>query len=113
MRSVCCMVGRGAYHGAARLVPVEPRARIGQDERVRRLPPVMTREATHSPTPPSYRGGRVARVLVVAPQPFYEDRGTPIAVRQVVEALSHLGRSIDVLTYPVGRSVEIPRVSVL
>lgn len=43
-----------------------------------------------------------ARVLVVAPQPFYEDRGTPIAVHQLLEALSHLGHRVDLVTYPIG-----------
>ena len=50
------------------------------------------------------------RVLVVAPQPFYEDRGTPIAIRQVLEALSQLRYDVDVLTFPVGRAVDIPHV---
>jgi glycosyltransferase involved in cell wall biosynthesis len=53
---------------------------------------------------------RAKRVLVVAPQPFYSDRGTPIAVRQLLEALSQLAYRIDVLTYPVGRSLNIPGV---
>ena len=48
------------------------------------------------------------RVLFVAPQPFYEDRGTPIAVRQVLEALGQLGYAVDLLTYPVGSDVRIP-----
>ena len=51
-----------------------------------------------------------SRVLVVAPQPFYEDRGTPIAVRQLLQALSQLAYEVDLLTYPVGRTIEIPRV---
>lgn len=51
-----------------------------------------------------------SRVLVVAPQPFYEDRGTPIAVCQLLQALSQLAYEVDVLTYPIGRSIEIPRV---
>jgi glycosyltransferase involved in cell wall biosynthesis len=51
-----------------------------------------------------------SRVLVVAPQPFYEDRGTPIAVRQLLQALSQLAYDVDVLTFPVGQTVEIPRV---
>ncbi|HEU4699273.1 MAG TPA: glycosyltransferase [Gemmatimonadales bacterium] len=42
-------------------------------------------------------------VLVVAPQPVYEDRGTPIAVRQVIEALLQLGHRVELLTYPVGQ----------
>jgi glycosyltransferase involved in cell wall biosynthesis len=48
------------------------------------------------------------RVLFVAPQPFYEDRGTPIAVRQVLQALGQLGYAVDLLTYPVGSDVSIP-----
>jgi glycosyltransferase involved in cell wall biosynthesis len=48
------------------------------------------------------------RVLVVAPQPFYEDRGTPIAVRQVLLALGELGRPVDLLTFPMGGDVAIP-----
>ncbi|MBA3659234.1 MAG: glycosyltransferase family 4 protein [Gemmatimonadales bacterium] len=51
-----------------------------------------------------------SRVLLVAPQPFYEDRGTPIAIRQVAEALSELGWRIDVATYPIGRPIELPNV---
>lgn len=49
-----------------------------------------------------------SRILVVAPQPFYEDRGTPIAVRYVLEALSELGYEVDLLTYPVGETIELP-----
>lgn len=52
------------------------------------------------------------RILLVAPQPFYADRGTPIAVRQVLEALSELGYEVDVLTYPVGAPVDIPGVRI-
>ena len=51
-----------------------------------------------------------SRVLVVAPEPFYEDRGTPIAVRQLLLALSQLSYEVDVVTYPLGQSIEIPRV---
>jgi len=57
---------------------------------------------------PAYR-----RVLLVAPQPFYEDRGTPIAVRQVVEGLSQLGYSVDLLTYPVGSDIQVPGVRLI
>src|ERR1700722_8005801 len=53
------------------------------------------------------------RVLLVTPQPFYEDRGTPIAVRYVAQALSELGAHVDILAFPVGRSVSIPRVRIM
>jgi glycosyltransferase involved in cell wall biosynthesis len=48
------------------------------------------------------------RILVVAPQPFYQDRGTPIALRQVLEALSELDYRVDLLTFPVGDDIELP-----
>ena len=62
------------------------------------LPGSSARIPAEAPTP---------RILVVAPQPFYEDRGTPIAMRQVLLALSELGRHVDLLTYPVGADVAI------
>lgn len=52
------------------------------------------------------------RVLVVAPQPFYTDRGTPIATRYLIEALLELDYQVDVLTYPVGEPLGIPGVDV-
>lgn len=51
-----------------------------------------------------------SRILVVAPQPVYEDRGTPIAVRQLAEALTQLSYDVEVLTYPVGRPLDVPGV---
>lgn len=48
------------------------------------------------------------RILVVAPQPFYENRGTPIALRKVLEAASLRGYEVDLLTFPVGESIELP-----
>ncbi|HEU4649405.1 MAG TPA: glycosyltransferase family 4 protein [Gemmatimonadales bacterium] len=54
-----------------------------------------------------------SRVLLVAPQPFYEDRGTPIAVDNVLRALSQLNYQVDVVTYPVGRAVDIPGVRII
>jgi glycosyltransferase involved in cell wall biosynthesis len=49
----------------------------------------------------------------VAPQPFYEDRGTPIAVSQLLQALSQLAYQVDLLTYPVGQTIDIPHVRYL
>jgi glycosyltransferase involved in cell wall biosynthesis len=44
----------------------------------------------------------------VAPEPFYENRGTPIALRKVLEAASQRGYEVDLLTFPGGESVELP-----
>ena len=41
-------------------------------------------------------------VLFLAPQPFYEERGTPIAVDRVLRVLSARGEHIDLLTYHQG-----------
>ncbi len=60
------------------------------------------------------------RVLVIAPQPFYQERGTPIAVKLAVEALSRqlpiiAGEpcEIDLLVYNEGREINIPGVSII
>jgi len=50
-------------------------------------------------------------ILLLAPHPFYAPRGTPIAVRAVLESLSELGHSVDVLSFHEGVDVtDIPRV---
>lgn len=47
-------------------------------------------------------------ILVLAPQPFYQERGTPIAVRLLVEGLlRRAGYQVDLLTYREGEPVEI------
>lgn len=52
------------------------------------------------------------RILVIAPQPFYQERGTPIATRLLVEALRADGHAVDVLTYHVGEDPKIEGVTV-
>ncbi len=48
------------------------------------------------------------RVLMVAPEPFYENRGTPIVLRRVLEAITESGHQVDLLTFPVGCDIELP-----
>lgn len=47
------------------------------------------------------------RILVIAPQPFYEQRGTPIAVRLLVESLCGLGHEVDLLVYHSGTDIVV------
>ena len=47
------------------------------------------------------------KILMISPQPFFEPRGTPISVYQRLEALSALGHEIDLITYHVGKDVEM------
>ena len=53
------------------------------------------------------------RILVVAPQPFYEERGTPIAVRLLVETLCDFGHDVDLLVYQQGQDIEFPRLRIV
>lgn len=48
----------------------------------------------------------------MAPQPFYIDRGTPIAVGLLLRALCEAGYKVDLLTYPEGKDVEIEGLSI-
>ena len=52
------------------------------------------------------------RILLLAPHPFYQARGTPIAVKTVLEFLSERGDTVDVLTYAEGADVSIANCTV-
>jgi glycosyltransferase involved in cell wall biosynthesis len=51
-------------------------------------------------------------VLLLSPQPYYSERGTPIAVDHVIRALSERGDRIDVLTYHLGEDVDYENVRI-
>jgi glycosyltransferase involved in cell wall biosynthesis len=55
-------------------------------------------------------GERPLRILFLAPQPFFEVRGTPLAVLHLTRALAGLGHSVDLLTFPQGEAVAIAGV---
>lgn len=42
------------------------------------------------------------RILFLAPQPFFEVRGTPLAVLHMTRTLAALGHEVDLLTFPQG-----------
>ena len=50
------------------------------------------------------------RILFLAPQPFFEVRGTPLAVLHLVRALAALGHDVDLLTFPQGEPVPMDGV---
>lgn len=52
------------------------------------------------------------RVLYIVPQPFFEDRGSPIAVLQVVRAMSELGIHVDMMAFPSGQSVNVKNLRI-
>ena len=52
------------------------------------------------------------RVLYIAPQPFFEWRGSPIRVSYTVRALAELGYEVDLLVLPVGADRQIEGVKI-
>lgn len=46
-------------------------------------------------------------ILVLAPQPFFQHRGTPIAVRELVTSLAGQGHQVDLLVYHEGQDVPL------
>lgn len=55
-----------------------------------------------------HAGDARLKILVLAPHPFFQARGTPIAVRSVVEFLTQAGHHVDLLAYHEGNDVQIP-----
>jgi glycosyltransferase involved in cell wall biosynthesis len=53
------------------------------------------------------------RALVIAPQPFFSTRGTPISVYYRLLSASKLGVKIDLLTYGQGQDVDIPNLNII
>ena len=52
------------------------------------------------------------KILLLAPHPFFQQRGTPIAEKMLVEVLVRHGHQVEVLTFPEGEDPEIPGVAV-
>jgi len=52
------------------------------------------------------------RILMVAPQPFFEPRGTPFSEFHRIRALTALGHQVDLITYPFGQDVTMPGLRV-
>jgi len=57
--------------------------------------------------------GKPLRVLFIAPQPFFRERGTPLRARNILRALSEAGCQVDVLCYPFGDPLELPGLRII
>jgi glycosyltransferase involved in cell wall biosynthesis len=53
------------------------------------------------------------KILMIAPEPFFEPRGTPISVYQRLQAISTLGHEVDLVVYPIGKDIEIQGVRII
>lgn len=52
------------------------------------------------------------KILLLAPHPFFQQRGTPIAEKMLLEVLSRHGHQVEVLTFPEGEDPGIPGVPI-
>jgi glycosyltransferase involved in cell wall biosynthesis len=53
------------------------------------------------------------KILMLAPEPFFQPRGTPISVYFRLKALSDLGHRTDLVTYPLGEDKEFNNFRIL
>ena len=49
---------------------------------------------------------------MLAPEPFFEPRGTPFSEYHRIKALGDLGHHVDLVTYPIGRDVALPNLTI-
>jgi len=49
---------------------------------------------------------------MIAPEPFFEPRGTPFSEFHRIRALTALGHEVDLVTYPFGEGVSLPGLRV-
>lgn len=50
---------------------------------------------------------------MLAPEPFFEPRGTPFSEYHRIKALGELGYAVDLVTYPFGRDVTLPNLRIV
>lgn len=53
------------------------------------------------------------KILMLAPEPFFEPRGTPISVHFRIMALGELGHSVTLVTYPLGKEVNLKNLRII
>lgn len=49
---------------------------------------------------------------MIAPQPFFQPRGTPISVYFRLQALADMGHEVDLATYHIGEDRDFPRMTI-
>ena len=52
------------------------------------------------------------KILMLAPQPFFQPRGTPISVYFRLQALADLGHEVDLVTYHLGEDRNFPHLKI-
>lgn len=52
------------------------------------------------------------KILMIAPEPFFEPRGTPLSEYFRIKALGELGHEVDLVTYPIGEDRILPGLKI-
>jgi glycosyltransferase involved in cell wall biosynthesis len=52
-------------------------------------------------------------ILMLAPEPFFEPRGTPISIYFRIQALAELGHRVTLVTYPMGKTVALKGLKIV
>ncbi len=52
------------------------------------------------------------KILMLAPEPFFQPRGTPISVYFRIQALADLGHEVDLVTYHLGEDKSFPGLKI-
>lgn len=52
------------------------------------------------------------RILMIAPQPFFQPRGTPFSEFYRIRAMTELGHRVDLVTYAIGEDVDMPGLTI-
>lgn len=52
------------------------------------------------------------RILMLAPEPFFQPRGTPFSEYHRIRALLDLGHAVDLVTYALGEDVRLPGLTI-
>src|SRR5688500_5170078 len=97
MRTCCRRPRRKALFPCSG-IRLRPRATTGTSARCCGLPPSPLLKA----------GDVTVLILMIAPEPFFEPRGTPFSEFHRIRALTALGHQVDLVTYPFGRDVSMP-----
>ena len=53
------------------------------------------------------------KILMLAPEPFFQPRGTPISIHFRIKALADLGHKTDLVTYPLGEDLAFKDFTIL
>lgn len=52
------------------------------------------------------------KILVIAPQPFFSNRGTPLNVKAIVSRLAQIGYQVHLLAFPYGSDIHLEGVKI-